>query len=180
MAGEHLKAQARRVISGTDAEGRSTIVSDELTATRTAQPGFTVMDVWQVDGLPAHVDAPDTLGPEPVLDPPSSGLVVRLASFPPDSEFDAAGYAASLDAFHGADSHDGGASEGGGGGGVWHLTDTLDVVTVISGELYAVTETAETLLQPGDTFVTRGVKHIWSNRTDEPVLIVATMMAAKR
>lgn len=179
MAGEHLKAQARRVISGTDAEGRSTIVSDELSATRTAQPGFTVIDLWQVDGLPAHVGAPDGLGAEPVLDPPSSGLVVRLASFPPDSEFDAAGYAASLDAFHGEDSHDSGDGEGS-GGGVWHLTDTIDVVTVISGELYAVTETAETLLKPGDTFVTRGVKHIWSNRTNEPVLIVATMMAAKR
>lgn len=178
MAGEHLKAQARRVISGTGAEGRSTIVSDELTATRTAQPGFTVMDVWQVDGLPAHVDAPDSLGADPVLDPPSSGLVVRLASFPPDSEFDAAGYAASLDAFHGEGSHDDAGESG--GAGLWHLTDTIDVVTVISGELYAVTETAETLLKPGDTFVTRGVKHIWSNRTDKPVLIVATMMAAKR
>ena len=176
MTGEHLKAQARRVLSGTDADGRSTIIADELTTTRTAQPGFTVMDVWQFDNLPAHVDAPDTLGEDPVLDPPKQGLVVRLASFPPDSEFDAAGYAASLDAFHGSDSHDGGEGEG----GVWHLTDTVDVVTVISGELYAVTETAETLLKSGDTFVTRGVKHIWSNRTNRPAVIVATMMAAAR
>lgn len=178
MPGEHLNAQARRVLSGVDADGRSAIVTDELTATRVAAPGFTVMDVWQVDALPAKVDDPDTLGAEPVLDPPKSGLVVRLASFPPDSEFNAADYAASLDAFHGGDSHE--AADDSAHGGLWHLTDTVDVVTVIKGELYAVMETGETLLKPGDTFVTRGVKHIWSNRTDEPVLIVATMMAATR
>ncbi|MET8811690.1 cupin domain-containing protein [Streptomyces sp. NPDC004549] len=177
MSGEHLKAQARRVVSGLDAEGRSAIIADEPTPTRMAAPGFTVMDVWQFDSLPARVDGPNTLGTDAVIAPPPEGLVVRLASFPPDSEFDAADYAASLDAFGGGDSHDGDTSES---GGVWHLTDTVDVVTVISGELHAVTETGETLLKPGDTFVTRGVKHIWSNRTSEPVVIVATMMAAKR
>jgi mannose-6-phosphate isomerase-like protein (cupin superfamily) len=178
VTGKHLETQARRVISGLDADGKSTILTDELTATRVATPGFTVMDVWQFDSLPAKVDAPDTLGAEPVLDPPKEGLVVRLASFPPDSEFDAAGYAESLDAFHGGDSHQG--AEEGEAGGVMHLTDTVDVVTVVSGELYAVLETGETLLKPGDTFVTRGVKHIWSNRTTEPAVIIATMMAATR
>lgn len=178
MTGAHLKAQARRVLSGKDADGRSTIVSDELTTTRIAAPGFTVMDVWQFDGLPAAVDAPDTLSAEPVIYPPQTGLVVRLASFPPDNEFDAAAYAESLDSVGGGDSH-GEAGEST-AGGLWHETDTVDVVTVITGELYAVMETGETLLKPGDTFVTRGVKHIWSNRTDEPVLVVATMMAATR
>ncbi|MEJ2890300.1 hypothetical protein [Actinomycetospora aeridis] len=177
MAGKHLEAQARVVVSGLDESGKSTIVSDGNTATRIAAPGFTVMDTWQVDAVPAEVGAASTLGENPVIDPPKSGLVVRLASFPPDSEFDAAAYAASLDDFGGGDSH-GGAEDG--AAGVWHETDTVDVVTVIKGELYAVMETGETLLREGDTFVTRGVKHIWSNRTDEPVLIVATMMAGTR
>lgn len=178
MAGKHLEAQARVVVSGLDANGKSTIVSDGNTATRIAAPGFTVMDTWQVDAVPAEVGADATLGEAPVIDPPKSGFVVRLASFPPDKEFDAAAYAASLDDFGGGDSH-GGADEGA-EGGLWHETDTVDVVTVIKGELYAVMENGETLLREGDTFVTRGVKHIWSNRTDEPVLIVATMMGATR
>jgi quercetin dioxygenase-like cupin family protein len=54
------------------------------------------------------------------------------------------------------------------------------MVTVVSGELYAVLETAETLLRPGDTFIQRGTKHAWSNRGTEPVTVVAVMMAAKR
>ncbi|MBC2640868.1 MULTISPECIES: cupin domain-containing protein [unclassified Rhodococcus (in: high G+C Gram-positive bacteria)] len=177
MSGEHLNAQARVVLTGLDADGKSAFISDGNTTTRTAQPGFTVMDVWQFDSLPVDVLAPSTLGADPVIDPPKNGLVVRLASFPPDSEFDAEGYKESLDAFHGADSHDGDASTE---GGVWHLTDTIDVVTVLTGELWAVTETGETLLKPGDTVVNRGIKHIWSNRTSEPVLIIATMMAGTR
>lgn len=177
MTSKHLNAEARVVLTGLDAAGKSAIISDGNTSTRTAQPGFTVMDVWQFDNLPVPVLAPSTLGADPVLDPPAKGLVVRLASFPPDSEFDAEGYKESLDAFHGEDSHDG---DTGTDGGVWHHTATIDVVTVLNGELWAVTETGETLLKPGDTIVNRGIKHIWSNRTDEPVLIIATMMAGTR
>ncbi|WP_025778199.1 cupin domain-containing protein [Brevibacterium sp. VCM10] len=177
MSGEHLNAQARTVITGLGENGKSTILDDKNTEVRTAQPGFTVMELWQFDSLPQNVLAPASLGDEPVINPPDNGLVIRLASFPPDSEFDAEGYAASLDAFHGGDTHD---SEGDNSQGVWHHTDTIDVVTVIKGELYAVLEDQETLLKPGDTIVNRGVKHIWSNRTDEPVLIIATMMAGTR
>lgn len=177
MPGEHLNAQARVVVSGLDDEGRSTIVSDGDSQVRVAAPGFTVLELWQVDNLPSPVLAESTLGDQPVIDPPTHGLVVRVASFPPDAEFNADDYAASLDAFGGEDSHGG---SDGGDGGLWHETATVDVVTVIDGELYAVLETGETLLKPGDTFITRGVKHIWSNRTDKPVKIVATMMGGER
>ncbi len=177
MSGEHLTAQSRIVVSGLDADGKSTIVSDSDSVVRTAQPGFTVNELWQIDSLPAKVNSESTVGTEPVLDPPNGGLVVRIAVFPPDSEFDAEAYAASLDAFHGGDSHGGAGEEA---AAVWHETDTVDVVTIIDGELYAVTETGETLLKPGDTFVTRGVKHIWSNRTETPVTLVATMVSGTR
>jgi hypothetical protein len=36
MPGEHLEAQGRRVISGVDENGKSTIVIDELTVPRAA------------------------------------------------------------------------------------------------------------------------------------------------
>jgi mannose-6-phosphate isomerase-like protein (cupin superfamily) len=177
MTKAHLNAQARLVVSGLDAEGKSTIVSDGNASCRVAAPGFTVMDLWQVDSLPTTLDTLSALGEAPILDPPKGGFVVRVAVFPPDEEFDAAGYAESLDSFGGQDSHEGGTSAE---GGVWHHTDTVDVVTVISGEVYAVMESGETLLKPGDSIVNTGTKHIWSNRTDEPCVIIATMMGAKR
>jgi len=65
MSGEHLNAQARVVLTGLDADGKSAFISDGNTTTRTAQPGFTVMDVWQFDSLPVDVLAPSTLGATP-------------------------------------------------------------------------------------------------------------------
>ena len=178
MAGAHLETQARLVISGLDEAGRSTIVSDGNSSVRVATPGFTVCELWQVDRLPVPVLSESTLGREPVIDPPDAGLVVRVASFPPDSEFDPEAYAQSLDAFHGEDSHSGGDDND--DGGLWHETNTVDVVTVLSGEVYAVLEGAETLLKAGDTIVNRGVRHIWSNRTTSPCVVVATMMKGVR
>ena len=61
-----------------------------------------------------------------------------------------------------------------------HTTDTIDLVTVISGEIYAITESAETLMRPGDSLVQRGTKHAWSNRGDEPCTLVAVHVAAAR
>ena len=178
MPGEHLTAQARLIVTGLDENGKSTFVSDGDSQVRVATPGFTVMELWQFDSIPGDILAPNTLGTDPVIDPPAHGLVVRVASFPPDAEFDAAAYAESLDSFHGSDSHDG--AEEGQAGGLWHETDTVDVVTLLSGELYAVTETSETLMKPGDTVVNRGIKHIWSNKTDKPAVVLATMVAATR
>jgi hypothetical protein len=37
-----------------------------------------------------------------------------------------------------------------------HVTDTPDIVTVLSGEIHAVMETGETLLRAGDTYIMRG------------------------
>jgi len=51
-------------------------------------------------------------------------------------------------------------------------------MTVLSGELWAITETGETLLRAGDTLVQRGTAHAWSNRTSEPATIVSVMIAA--
>jgi quercetin dioxygenase-like cupin family protein len=59
-----------------------------------------------------------------------------------------------------------------------HRTDTLDCFIVVRGELYLVTDTDEVLLRTGDTAVVQGVNHGWSNRTNEPALIVGTMTHA--
>jgi mannose-6-phosphate isomerase-like protein (cupin superfamily) len=60
-----------------------------------------------------------------------------------------------------------------------HRTDTLDCFVVVRGEVYLVSDTDEVLLRPGDTAVVQGVNHAWSNRSDEPALIVGTMTHAK-
>ncbi|MCX4095557.1 hypothetical protein [Nocardia sp. alder85J] len=58
-------------------------------------------------------------------------------------------------------------------------TDTVDMVTIVQGEIYAVFETGETLLRAGDSIVDRGNRHTWSNRTEHPVTMVAVMLPAR-
>jgi uncharacterized cupin superfamily protein len=62
-----------------------------------------------------------------------------------------------------------------------HVHDTVDivtVVTVVTGELYAVFEEKETVLRPGDSIVVRGSKHTWSNRGAVPCTVTSLMMGA--
>ena len=59
-----------------------------------------------------------------------------------------------------------------------HRTDTLDMFTVAYGEIYLVTDTDATLLQPGDTAVVKGVNHAWANKSDKPCMIIGVMVDA--
>ncbi|MFC7591514.1 cupin domain-containing protein [Nonomuraea antimicrobica] len=60
-----------------------------------------------------------------------------------------------------------------------HRTGTLDFATCVRGEIYLMTDVDEVLLTPGDTVVIRGANHAWSNRSDEPCLVVLTMVDAQ-
>jgi quercetin dioxygenase-like cupin family protein len=175
MAGEHLAAQARRVVTGVDSEGRSTVVADGFTPSRVAAPAFTICDVWQTPSLPLGLTTEPVDG-EVSIYPPEGGFVFKVCTFPPDSELDFEGeeYQASLGALQGADTFiDESAVSG------MHVHETLDIVTVVSGELHIVLETGETLLRQGDSVVVRGVVHSWRNKTDKPVVLTSLMMSAK-
>jgi hypothetical protein len=175
---------SRRVVTGIDAEGRSVIVSDRETPTWVRRPtGSVIMDIWRVDSLPASVDAePDdepTEGGEPVLAPPVSGVCVRIAVFPPDKDVDdesVAAYETAMEKIYGAQSRAADSSTVPG----MHRTDTVDIVTVIEGEIWAVLEDGETLLRAGDSLVQRGTKHAWRNRSDRPCTLTTTMLAGVR
>lgn len=176
MSAQHLKATARRVVAGVDADGGSTTVSDADTTARVATEAFTINQVWQMDALPPQVLDEDATGPEISITPPGAGFIYLLTTFAPDSEWDPeTGYAEALQSSGGGGSH----VEDGGIAGL-HETDTVDIITVVSGEVYAVLEKDEVLLKAGDSFVQRGTKHAWSNRSDQPCTIVAVMVGARR
>ncbi len=175
MAPQHHDAQARRVITGVDADGKSCIVSDENTPDRFVGPGNTKCDIWRVSNLPVGYGDGPGLEDGVVTQPPDGGLVFRVVTFAPDSEWDQSlGYADANGQLPGTID----AEETGGVPG-FHVTETVDIVTILSGELVAIMETGETVLRAGDTLVQRGTKHAWSNRTDQPVTLQSIMIAAK-
>jgi hypothetical protein len=94
---------------------------------------------------------------------------VRTYTCPPDSEADLEAYNAAAESIYGG----GNAAASGSFPGM-HRTQTLDINTVVAGEIYAVFEEGETLLRAGDCIVVPGTMRAWSNRSDEPATLVST------
>lgn len=61
----------------------------------------------------------------------------------------------------------------------WHVTDTIDYVTVLSGEIVFMTETGEVTLKAGQMLVDRGVNHAWRNDGAEPAVVAIVTLPAK-
>ena len=175
MPQDHFDIRARRIVIGLDEAGRSTIVGDGPTETRVATEAYTINQIWQATQVPTPVMAENTLGATAVIPPPPNGYTYVITTFPPDSSWDfAAGYAKAL-----ADAGAGDASGENDPPGM-HKTDSIDIVTVLSGEIWAIVETGETLMKPGDTLVQRGTKHAWNNRSDQNCTIAALHMSIVR
>lgn len=151
----------RRVVTGFDAQGHSTVVTDGE-----AFGGDAWAEVWVTDprlGLDALVDPHDGTA---VLEPPPGGNAWRVFTVPPDVVMrermaEHAGTVAGVEA-------DG-----------FHTTDTVDYVMVLEGEITLELDTGEVALQPGDCVVQRGTRHAWRNRGDRPVRMVAVMLSTR-
>lgn len=150
----------RRIVTGTNAEGRSVIQSDG-----TAPNVF-----WTPGRLPCHVlwatgeaRAP---GDEPA--PPEhpfpfhshGGSLLRVADFPPDSFHDQSEVKKFLD--------ENGVIDGAKPRHfMFHKTESLDYAIVLEGEIWAMMDEGEALMKAGDVLIQRATNHSWSNRSDK-------------
>ena len=65
--------------------------------------------------------------------------------------------------------------------GRMHTTDTVDYVTILSGEVWLVLDDGATVhLAPSDCVVQNGTQHSWHNRKQEPCVCAVAMVGAKR
>lgn len=173
MTGQHRSYQSRLIVTGLDADGRSTFVSDGPTTDRLVADGYTRNHLWQASEVPTPTSAPN--GPESasVIPPPPAGYNYVITAFAPDSEWDyEGGYARILAESGAGDSANPDDAPG------MHTTSTIDIVTVISGEACVLLETGETVMRPGDTIIQRGTKHAWRNRNDEMCVVSAVHVSA--
>ena len=76
----------RRIVTGDDAGGRSSIVEDApASAIRTVaeRPGYRNVNVWRTEAAPAPVHAPDTIAAHKgILPPGKGGSILRIIDFP--------------------------------------------------------------------------------------------------
>jgi mannose-6-phosphate isomerase-like protein (cupin superfamily) len=171
--------RVRRVLTGHDADGKSTFIADGLAPNvkeMASMPGLALTDLWETSGAPARNDGSADAAKRPVrLEPPKNGTILRIVEFPPDSAWrenaDARAAFKSIGAGHAKDK----ASSD----PMMHKTSTVDYIIVLKGEIHAIMEKGETLLRPGDVLVQRGTNHSWSVRGNEPCIVAAILVNAK-
>ena len=180
--------KVRRVLTGHDAEGRSTIIADAIAANVKeipGIPGLALTDLWETAGAPASNEGSADAAARPVrLEPPPNGTIFRVVEFPPDATWrkravggeEAGGEEAAREGFDAIGA--GHTQDRGSRDAMMHKTSTVDYAIVLKGEITAVMEKGETLLRAGDVLVQRGTNHSWSVRGDEPALVAFVLVSA--
>jgi mannose-6-phosphate isomerase-like protein (cupin superfamily) len=171
--------RVRRVVTGHDAEGRSAIIADGVAPNMKEMPSFpglALTDLWETSTAPASNRGQADAAARPIhLEPPENGTLFRIVEFPPDATrpqgSDGREGFRAIGAAHAQDRHS--------SDPMMHRTGTIDYIVVLKGEIYAVLETGETLLRPGDVFVQRGTNHSWSVRGSEPCIVAVVLVSAK-
>ncbi len=143
----------RRVVTGENADGRSTVHRDGAAPTYappTTPEGVTVSVLWVGHDAPANpAEDEDLTAPAWQLGPlPAGGSRWTSIEILP-----------------------GAVARG------MHRTDTVDYVQIVSGEIWLVLESGETLLRTGDCLVQRATEHAWDNRSDQPCVMTSVMLS---
>ncbi|HWM41904.1 MAG TPA: cupin domain-containing protein [Burkholderiales bacterium] len=171
--------RVRRVLTGHDAEGRSSFIADSEAPNIKEMPhfpGLALTDLWETKGAPASNAGDADAAERPVrLEPPKNGTILRIVEFPPDStrprDSDGSAGFKALGAGHAQDRRS--------ADPMMHKTATVDYIIVLKGEIHAIMETGEKLLRAGDVLVQRGTNHSWSVRGSEPCIVAAVLVSAK-
>lgn len=159
----------RRILTAVNAAGRSYIAQDgpsPAILTMDGRPGYQNANLWRTLGPDAPVDAPDTITAHSGVLPPPRGTVIRVIDIPPESPdpevrrqaTEAVFKAMFPDADHRPDHarHPG-----------MHTTDTIDYAILLQGQLVAIMDEDETVMNAGDILIQRGTSHAWANRSGE-------------
>ncbi len=169
--------QIRRVVTGHDEKGRAVVVSDGpapfVHVNRNERDWFSV-DIWRTHEMPARITAETeepTQGPRRQM-PTRDGTVLRINSFPPESEAVRNMSAAdSLRVFEGLGNPRATTYGKGGRHPMMHRTESIDYALILSGEITMLLDDGEVLLKAGDIVVQRGTNHAWSNRSNALCLV---------
>jgi uncharacterized protein len=160
------RGRTRRIVTGHNPEGRSVFVADGIAPHRfQSEHAPNVAQVmWATDRMPvaAGADDPATADRFFPAAPSADGTVFRIVDFPPDTEYHAEAMAKFLNTIVPDERHDPVSSRH----FFFHRTQTLDYAIVLDGEIWALMDEGETLMQAGDVLIQRATNHSWSNRSN--------------
>ena len=174
-----MLADLRRVVTASDADGKSHIMIDGGPADefRTGDLGG-LLEIW-------HDDASGPLDPQPcedkgagtpILSPDKGKVKIRWLTSGPSPEGAPPEMIADLtrQAFVaiGAGDHQPDTSKP----PAMHTTHTIDAIILVKGRVRLILDKEETVIGPGDVVVQRATNHAWAVEGDEPALFVAVLV----
>ena len=168
----------RRIVTGHDAQSRSNITFNGDAANvldSPAWPGSRVTELWVTEETPVDNTGLVDRGARPIRhDPTPGGTIFRVVEIPPESKskIDSAAAFADIGSTRVPSAEDSAKHPS------MHVTDTVDYLVVISGQMHMLMEDGEVLLKAGDCIVQRGTKHAWANRSDAPCVMAAILVDA--
>lgn len=173
-------APPRRIVTEVGSDGRSRIVDDApAAAVRLVpeRPGYQVSNIWRVLKGGGAFD-PDSIHEHQGIAPPQDGVILRIIDYPPDPEDpkEARRQIAAMfrgmfkDADHDATSRH----------PAMHATDSVDFAIVLEGEMVALMDEGETVMNVGDVLIQRGTNHAWANRSGARARIAFVLIDAPR
>lgn len=152
----------QRVVTGYDERGNPAILRQGEPPVVIHAGRYTTTELWVSGETPPAVTAADTSTRDWALEPPPRGSCFRIVEIAPAGETDD----------NSADEHEGFQEA--------HATQTLDYVTVLSGQVTLIVGDAEITLGPGDSVVQQpGVPHDWQNRGAERAVMVGVLLSAR-
>lgn len=164
---------ARLVVTGIDSRGKAAVIRDiQVVGPKVSETlGAWSAEVWKMSLTPPLMSADGMAAPREDFPEPGH-LLYRMIQMPaestlranPDEVMKHYGRMLPLDSpEHGM-----------------HRTDTVDLIIILSGEVWCKFEDSEVLLKAGDSLIQRGATHAWRNRGHEPCVMAAIIIGARR
>lgn len=149
----------RRIVTGEDEAGRSTIVSDgpARNITLPSHSPMVAQVLWATGAGAAPGEDPAPEGHAFGFHS-EGGTILRIVDFPPDETCNTERVLSFLEENHVRDGEQ--------PRHFWfHKTPSLDYAIVLEGEIYAMLDEGEALMKTGDVLIQRATNHSWSNRS---------------
>jgi mannose-6-phosphate isomerase-like protein (cupin superfamily) len=159
------------VVTGHDSEGTS-LFSHAGEPPRSSSPGS--YELWSTQGPISMPDPTDPARPTEIGYFPVEGETsFKIVRVPGKAERSPGGFDVQMpeDLAKHFDADDPG----------MHTTDTIDYVVILGGSAeLELDDGRKERVQPGDCVVQRGTRHAWRVTSDEPLILAATLIGAKR
>ena len=174
-------AKVRRVVTGQKSDGASVFTHVEDVEGMPKANGLIWYGVWGWQQMPTLPYATTEPFDANSVFPAPGGVRINTAVFPPGFGHAEAAESpqSSDDAYAKLEAGSGGLRHGEGRG--MHVTDSVDLGFVISGEIVTIQgDGSEVTLRPGDVYVQNGAMHAWRNDRDQPCMITFVVMGTTR